>query len=276
MNSHEPGFTRWAAGLSTEDLRREFLAAGLFKPGEICLFRADADRAVVGGICPASAELELAAPASLRSASFLERREAGVVNLGGPGRIRADGVEHRLEHLDFLYLGRGAKAVSFRSDSPAAPARFWLVSYPAHAGHPTRHVAFRDVPGVRLGRPENANERTLHRMIHPGAMPTCQLVMGVTRLISGSVWNTMPAHTHDRRSEVYLYFDLPPDQMVVHLMGRPSETRHLLVRDSEAVISPPWSIHSGVGTCAYGFVWAMGGENQEFDDMDPAPTPALR
>ncbi len=276
MNTNDSGAARWAAGLSTDGLRREFLLTGLFAPGRAAFRRLEADRAVVGALCPAAGELELGPLEALHTASFLERREAGVVNLGGPGRIRVDGADFRMDPLDHLYLGRGAKAVAFASADPAAPARFWLVSYPAHASHPTRHVAYRDVPGTRLGGRDNANERTLRRMIHPGAMPTCQLVMGVTRMAPGSVWNTMPAHTHDRRSEVYLYFDLPPDQMVVHLMGPPAETRHLLVHEGEAVVSPPWSIHSGVGTSAYSFIWAMGGENQEFDDMDPAPIRDLR
>jgi len=276
MTTDSSGSARWAAGLSTDELRREFLLAGLFAAGRASFRRLETDRAVVGAICPGAGELPLTAPESLHTATFLERREAGVVNLGGPGRIRADGAEHRMEHLDFLYLGRGTQAVAFASADAAAPARYWLVSYPAHASHPSRHIAFRDVPGAQLGGRANANERTLRRMIHPGALPTCQLVMGVTTLAPGGVWNTMPTHTHDRRTEVYLYFDLPPDQAVIHLMGPPSETRHLIVRDCEAVVSPPWSIHSGVGTCAYSFIWAMGGENQEFDDMDAVRTADLR
>jgi len=276
MNTDPSGSARWAAGLSTDELRREFLLAGLFAADRASFRCLDTDRAVVGAICPGTGALPLEAPASLHTASFLERREAGVVNLGGPGRIRVDGAEYPMEHLDFLYLGRGAKAVAFAAADAAAPARYWLVSYPAHASHPSRHVAFRDVPGAALGGRANANERTLRRMIHPGAMPTCQLVMGVTRMAPGSVWNTMPTHTHDRRTEVYLYFDLPADQAVIHLMGPPTETRHLIVRDCEAVVSPSWSIHSGVGTGAYSFIWAMGGENQEFEDMDAVPMAALR
>jgi len=276
MNTPECALSGLTGDLSPEELRREYLVSGLFQPGQVSLHWWETDRTVMGGICPVAGELALPAPAALRSAVFFERREAGLLNLGGPGRIRVDGVDHRLEHLDALYIGRGAKAVAFASESAAAPARFWLLSYPAHASHPGRLVRFRETAGVRLGKPEGANERTLYRMIHPAAVPTCQLVMGVTCLAVGSVWNTMPPHTHLRRSEVYLYFDLAPDQMVLHLMGRPQETRHLIVRDGEAVLSPPWSIHSGVGTANYSFVWGMGGENQEFDDMDPAPVRNLR
>ncbi len=276
MNTLERALSRLTGHFSPEELRDEFLVTGLFQPGKVSLHWWETDRTVMGGICPAAGELALPAPEALRSADFFERREAGFVNVGGPGRIRVDGTEHRLEHLDALYVGRGAKAVAFTSESAAAPARFWLLSYPAHASYPGRLVRFRETASVRLGQRENANERTLCRMIHPAAFPTCQLVMGVTSLAAGSVWNTMPPHTHLRRSEVYLYFDLAADQMVLHLMGRPQETRHLLVRDSEAVLSPPWSIHSGVGTANYRFVWGMGGENQEFDDMDPAPIRELR
>ena len=276
MQTHESAFSRLAGGLPPGALRDEFLITGLFRPGEISLHWWETDRTVVGGICPAGAPLALGRPAALRADYFLERREAGLLNLGGPGTVRADGTDYPLESLDALYLGRGVKEVTFASRSAAAPARFYLLSYPAHTAHPTRHIAFSSVPGDRLGQPDGANRRTIHKLIHPGTMTTCQLVMGVTRLDPGSVWNTMPPHTHLRRSEVYLYFDLPPGQAVFHFMGRPAETRHLVVREGEAVLSPPWSIHSGVGTANYSFVWGMGGENQEFTDMDPAPVDALR
>jgi 4-deoxy-L-threo-5-hexosulose-uronate ketol-isomerase len=276
MKTHDRALSRLASNLAPEELRSEFLVTGLFRPGEISLHWWETDRTVMGGICPAAEALPLPNPDALRAAYFLERREAGVINLGGPGIVRVDGAEHRLEPNDALYLGRGTKAVSFASASPAKPARFWLLSYPAHAAYPTRHVPFRGIEGAKLGQRASANERTIYKLIHPGAFPTCQLVMGLTRLESGSVWNTMPPHTHLRRSEIYLYFDLPPDQAVFHFMGRPQETRHLVVHDCEAVLSPPWSIHCGVGTSSYGFVWGMGGENQEFADMDPAPLPELR
>ena len=276
MKTHDRALSRLASNLTPEELRSEFLVTGLFRPGEISLHWWETDRTVMGGIYPAEGALLLPNPDALRAAYFLERREAGVINLGGPGLVQVDGAEHRLASNDALYLGRGTKAVSFASQSPAKPARFWLLSYPAHAAYPTRHVPFRGIEGTRLGQRASANERTIYKLIHPGAFPTCQLVMGLTRLESGSVWNTMPPHTHLRRSEIYLYFDLPPDQAVFHFMGRPQETRHLVVHDCEAVLSPPWSIHCGVGTSSYGFVWGMGGENQEFADMDPAPLSELR
>lgn len=276
MKTHDRALSRLASNLSPEELRNEFLVTGLFRPGEISLHWWETDRTVMGGICPSAAELPLRSPDGLRSGFFFERREAGVLNLGGPGIVRVDGTEHRLGELDALYIGRGARDVVFASQEAAKPARFWLLSYPAHAAYPTRPVPFAGVTGVPLGQRESANERTLYKLIHPGAFPTCQLVMGFTRLAPGSVWNTMPPHTHLRRSEIYLYFNLPPEQVVFHFMGRPQETRHLVVRDCEAVLSPPWSIHSGVGTSHYGFVWGMGGENQEFADMDPAPLAELR
>jgi 4-deoxy-L-threo-5-hexosulose-uronate ketol-isomerase len=276
MTIREPVLARWAAGASPAELRQEFLVSGLFRPGAIGLESWESDRAIVGGICPLAEPLELPTPAGLRSPHFFARREGGIVNLGGPGFVKVDGTLHPLDHLDALYVGRGTQQVTFGSTNPAAPARFWLLSYPAHVNHPNRHVKFAAVEGVQLGQRETANERTLYKLIHPGAFPTCQLVLGITKLQPGSVWNTMPPHTHLRRSEIYLYFDLPPEHAVFHFMGKPDATRHLVVRDLDVVLSPPWSIHSGVGTSNYGFVWGMGGENQEFADMDPAPVRELR
>jgi 4-deoxy-L-threo-5-hexosulose-uronate ketol-isomerase len=225
---------------------------------------------------PAASAVALPNPPEVRSAFFLERREAGVINLGGPGAVTVDGATHPMEPLDALYLGRGTREVSFASRAADKPARYYFLSYPAHTAYPVRHLALKDAQGARLGTREGANERTLFKLIHPGAFPTCQLVMGFTRMEPGSIWNTMPPHTHLRRSEVYCYFDVPPAQAVFHFMGAPAATRHLVVRDLEAVLSPPWSIHSGAGTAAYAFVWGMGGENQEFADMDAAPVAALR
>ncbi len=277
MKLHDCLYQTIDSASMAEDLRKEFLVSGLFQPEAADFHYWGMDRAVLGGILPVSHEVPLPNPAELRSGSFLERREAGVINLGGPGVVRVDDREFPLGHLDALYVGRGgAKTITFRSQDPAQPARFWFLSYPAHVAHPTKLIVFQSVRGERLGQRDHANERTLYKLIHPGAFPTCQLVMGVTLLEPGSVWNTMPPHTHLRRSEVYLYFNLPSDQAVFHFMGRPQETRHLVVRDCEAVLSPPWSIHSGVGTSNYGFVWGMGGENQEFADMDPAPIATLR
>jgi 4-deoxy-L-threo-5-hexosulose-uronate ketol-isomerase len=272
-------FTRSAAetaGFDTARLRAEHLLSGLFQPGRLELAWWETDRTIAGGIQPTDTALALPVPPGLRSAFFLERREAGVVNIGGPGVITVDGVAHALAPRDALYLGRGARAVSFASDSAAAPAKFLLLSYPAHAAHPTRHVGFATAETLVLGAPETANQRRLTKLIHAGAFPTCQIVMGVTRMEAGAVWNTMPPHTHLRRSEVYLYFEVQPAHAVFHFMGQPQETRHLLVHNEEAVLSAPWSIHSGVGTARYSFVWGMGGENQEFTDMDPAPVTDLR
>lgn len=264
------------AAFDTATLRAEHLLTDLFQPGSIQLAWWETDRTIAAGIVPAEEPIELVNHPELRAAFFLERREAGVVNIGGPGSVVVDGVEHKLAPLDAIYLGRGARSVKFVSEPGPRPAKFWLLSYPAHAAYPTRHVAFADAETVVLGAPETANRRRLTKLIHAGAFPTCQVVMGVTRLETGSVWNTMPAHTHLRRSEVYLYFDVQPAHAVFHFMGEPRETRHLVVRDCEAVLSAPWSIHSGSGTANYSFVWGMGGENQEFSDMDPAPVAELR
>lgn len=276
MQVHDTSYPRTAATLPTEELRAEFLVGGLFQPGAANFRYWETDRTILGGIVPGASALDLPNPPEVRSTFFLERREAGVINLGGPGTVTVDGTAHPLNPLDGLYLGRGTRAVSFASISAGQPAQFYFLSYPAHAAYPVKHVAHQDVPGTRLGSAATANDRTIFKYFHPGAFPTCQLVMGFTRLEPGCVWNTMPPHTHLRRSEVYCYFNVPPAQAVFHFMGQPSATRHLVVRDLEAVLSPPWSIHSGVGTAAYSFVWGMGGENQEFADMDPAPVAQLR
>ena len=276
MHLQDNPLTRLAAAFSTEELRQSFLAAGLFQPGEVRLRWWETDRTVLGAAVPVDGELALPCPPELRSGFLLERREAGIVNVGARGAVTVDGARQVMEPHDALNLGRGAREVTFASDVPSAPARFWIMSYPAHAAHPSKHVAFRDAAGDRLGTREGANERTLFRLIHPGTVATCQLVMGLTRLEPGSVWNSMPPHTHLRRSEVYLYYHLPPGQAVFHFMGEPAQTRHLVVHDGEAVLSPPWSVHCGAGTCAYSFVWCMGGENQVFSDMDPAPVAELR
>ena len=264
------------ASFNTAQLRSEHLLSGLFQPGTIQLAWWETDRTIAAGILPLDTPVALPNHPELRAAFFLERREAGIVNIGGPGTITVDGVAYALASLDALYIGRGARSVTFSSDSAAAPAKFWFLSYTAHAAYPTRHVAFATADTAVLGAPETANQRRLTKLIHAGAFPTCQVVMGVTRMEAGGVWNTMPPHTHLRRSEVYLYFEVQPAHAVFHFMGQPQETRHLLVHNEEAVLSAPWSIHSGVGTARYSFVWAMGGENQEFTDMDPAPVADLR
>ncbi len=259
-----PGETR---RMDTAELRDRFLLQGLFAPGAATLRFVDLDRVVLGGIVPLGEAVRLDAPEAMAADYFLERREAGVLNVGGAGRVVADAAEHAMANRDGLYLGRGTREVAFHSDDPADPARFYLVSYPAHAGFPTAHVRRGDVQVAELGSAEHANRRRLYRYFHPEGVPTAQLVMGITELLEGSVWNTMPAHTHARRTEVYLYFDLAADAVVFHMMGEPDHTRHLVVRDGEVALSPGWSIHSGVGTRSYTFCWAMGGENQEFADM---------
>ena len=276
MQLFQTSSPRAAPTLSPEELRAEFLVSGLFRRGEATFAYWETDRTVLGGIVPGATALALPNPPEVRSAFLLERREAGVINLGGPGAVTVEGTAHPMEPLDALYLGRGTKEVSFSSRSADQPARFYFLSYPAHTAYPGRQIAIKDSTGARLGTHEGANERTLYKLIHPGAFPPCQLVLGFTRLEPGSVWNTMPPHTHLRRSEVYCYFNVPSTAVVFHFMGAPAATRHLVVRDLEAVLSPPWSIHSGVGTAAYSFVWGMGGENQEFTDMDPAPLADLR
>ena len=266
---------RIAAALPPEELRAQFLVTGLFQPGELNLRWWETDRTIVGGIVPTATPLALPNPAELRAQFFLERREAGVINLGGAGTITVDGTAHALSKCDALYLGRGAKEVAFASANPAEPAQFYFLSYPAHAAYPTKLVPFAAMTPTRLGSRDNANERTIYKAIHAAAVDTCQVVMGFTRMEPGSVWNTMPPHTHSRRSEVYLYFDLPGDQVVFHFMGAPQSTRHLVMRNLDIVLSPPWSVHCGVGTAAYTFVWGMGGENRDYADMDPAPLKTL-
>ena len=262
--------------LNTAELRQSFLISGLFVPGAVTLKYWETDRTVIGGAVPLETPLALGAPREVAAAHFCERRELGVVNVGGAGAVVVDGATHALGRLDTLYIGRGAADVRFQSANPAQPAHFYLLSYPAHATYPTTAVPFSESRGVALGSPTTANERVLHKIIHPAGVRSCQLVMGYTLLQPGAVWNTMPPHTHLRRSEVYLYFDVPADAAVLHLLGEPRETRHLLVHDREVALSPSWSIHSGVGTANYGFIWGMGGENQEFADMDMLAASDLR
>lgn len=256
-----------AERMSAAELRAAFLVEGLFASGEVKLLHWEAERTIVGSAVPLGEPLALEAPAELKTTSFCARRELGVVNVGGGGRVTVDGVVHALGPRDALYVGRGTRSVAFESESEASPALFYLVSHPCHADHPAKRVTPAEAQTFRLGEPARANVRTLRRYIHPAALPTGQLVMGVTDLESGSVWNTMPPHRHGRRTEVYLYFDLAPDAVVFHFMGRPGETRHLVVRNLQVVLSPVWSMHFAAATSRYAFVWAMGGENQEFDDM---------
>ena len=262
--------------MSSEELRESFLVDTLFGADNLSMVYTDVDRAIVGSAVPATKVLSLESMPELRAETFCERRELGVLNVGGPGTVTVDGVDHPLARRDALYVGRGCKAVTFASDSAAMPAKYYLLSFPAHASHPTVRIRESEAEAVRLGSREEANQRTIYKLIHPGGARSCQLVMGFTALEAGSVWNTMPPHTHARRMEVYLYFDLPPGGRVFHFMGRPDATRHLVVADGQAVISPAWSIHSGAGTGAYSFCWGMGGENQIFDDMDPVTLGELK
>lgn len=262
--------------LNTNELRSAFLIESLFAPGKVELVYTDADRAIVGSVVPTDLPLKLTADAELRSAFFCERRELGILNIGGPGTVVVDGKGYEMGRLDCLYAGRGSQNITLFSLEAGNPAVYFLLSYPAHTTYPTTHMAMKDAAPVELGTVADANRRTIYKYIHTGGIKSCQLVMGVTRLQEGAVWNTMPAHTHTRRSEIYMYFDLTAQRRVMHFMGTPQQTRHLIVADRQAVISPSWSIHSGCGTGAYSFCWGMGGENQAFDDMDPVPVTQLR
>jgi 4-deoxy-L-threo-5-hexosulose-uronate ketol-isomerase len=264
--------------MTTAELRETFLLDGCFVPGAITLAYVDLDRTVLGGAVPTTAALTLETYPELRSDSFCERRELGVLNVGGPGTVTVDGETFALGKLSCLYIGRGSQAVTFASDDANNPAAFYLLSYPAHAVYPTKMVTFAELEAgaVHLGSEETCNKRSIYKAIFLDGIRSCQLVMGFTLLAPGSNWNTMPPHTHMRRSEVYFYFDVDPAHRVLHLMGPPQETRHLLMADKEIVVSPGWSIHAGVGTKSYGFCWGMGGENQRYDDMDVLAIPELK
>jgi 4-deoxy-L-threo-5-hexosulose-uronate ketol-isomerase len=254
--------------MNTEELRETFLLEKLFQPGEIEFAYVDLDRTVIGSAVPTSEALVLESDPDLRADYFLERRELGVLNVGGAGSVVVDGKTFELAKLDCLYVGRGSKEVLFESADAAAAANFYLLSYPAHKEYPTAMVKFADLKPVELGSLETCNKRRIYKAIFKDGLKSCQLVMGFTLLEPGSNWNTMPPHTHMRRSEVYFYFDVDPAHRVLHLMGPPDATSHLIVADKEVVVSPGWSIHAGVGTKNYTFCWGMGGENQAYDDMD--------
>lgn len=263
----------------TNELRERFLVEDLFAPGEVNVVYTHHDRIVLGGAVPAGEQLPLPTFDELRAEYFLANRELGIINIRGTGTVTADGETYTLPNGACLYIGRGTRDIVF-ADAPAGEdtggAQFYLFSAPAHTTYPTQLVLKGQGTVRELGDQLTSNRRTLHQYIHENGVRSCQILMGVTELHPGSMWNTMPAHTHDRRSECYLYVGVPEDARVIHLMGRPTETRHLVIADRQAVISPSWSVHSGVGTAAYSFVWAMAGENQSFDDMDAAPVTALR
>ena len=260
-------------GMTTADLRERYLVPEVFVPGEIRLVYTHHDRIVLGGAVPAGSPLELTGYPEIRSDHFLEHRELGIINVGGTGTVTADGEEYTLVTGACLYLGRGIRSVTFADAGGAA--QFYLFSAPAHTAYPSALVNPGEGTVRELGDQATSNRRTLNQYIHENGVKSCQIVMGVTQLHEGSMWNTMPAHTHDRRTECYLYFDLPEDARVIHLLGERQETRHLVVADRQAILSPSWSLHSGVGTAAYSFVWAMAGENQAFDDLDAAPVKDL-
>ncbi len=254
--------------MTTNEIRESFLVEKLFQPGEMYLLYSDVDRAIIGSAVPGKKKLTLSASKELAAEYFCERRELGVLNIGGAGQVEVDGQVFKLQNKDGLYIGRGSREVIFSSEQAENPAAFYLLSFPAHASYPTRQAKLAEAEAVPLGSAEAANQRTIYKYIHPRGIPSCQLVMGFTVLAPGSVWNTMPPHTHERRMEVYLYFDMADEARVFHLMGTAEETRHIVVANRQAVISPSWSLHSGVGTGAYTFCWGMGGENQTFEDMD--------
>ncbi len=262
--------------MTTEEIRKSFLLDALFNSDKISLWYLDVDRTIVGSAVPIEKPLTLSGSKEIASEYFAQRREIGVLNIGGKGIVTVDQKSFELENKDTLYIGRGSKAISFTSEHASHPAQFYILSYPAHQSFSTTLARKEDAAPVQLGSTEKSNKRTIYKMIHPAGIESCQLVMGYTELEPGCVWNTMPPHTHARRMEVYLYFNIDPSDRVFHLMGEPAETRHIVVADKQAVVSPSWSIHSGVGTGAYTFCWGMGGENQEFDDMDGIDIGALK
>jgi 4-deoxy-L-threo-5-hexosulose-uronate ketol-isomerase len=262
--------------MTTSQLRDTFLIDDLYELGQLRYCYVDLDRAVIGMAAPVDGSILLPSDEALKASYFLERRELGILNIGGGGSVVVDGTSYSLANLDCLYVGRGSKAVSFQSDDPTVPSVFYLLSYPAHAIYPTTLVRKEDASPVEVGSAETCNLRTIYKYIHLGGAKSCQVVMGVTHLHRGSAWNTMPAHTHMRRSEIYMYFNLAEDARVFHLMGPPDETRHLVIKDREIAVSPGWSIHAGAGTSAYSFCWGMGGENQDYGDMDAVPIKDLR
>ncbi|ADL43395.1 4-deoxy-L-threo-5-hexosulose-uronate ketol-isomerase [Caldicellulosiruptor obsidiansis OB47] len=262
--------------LTTDEIRKEFLIENLFEYGKINMVYTHVDRVIVGGAVPTVEVLILEDGKEIGAQYFLERREIGIINIGSKGYVVADGQKFELDKRDGLYIGMGTKKIEFGSDEPANPAKFYFVSTPAHKQYPIEKIDIKNTEATHLGSLSESNERTIYKYIHPDGVKSCQLVMGMTILEPNNVWNTMPCHLHDRRMEVYFYFDMPEDAFVLHLMGKPQETRHIIVRNEQAVISPSWSIHSGVGTKNYTFIWAMAGENQSYSDVNPVPMKELK
>ena len=265
---------------TTQELREEFLIENLYRPDEVVAVYSHVDRMVTLGCMPVREAVPIDKGidvwANVGTRYFLERREIGIFNIGGAGTISVDGTVYKLGYKDCIYITRGAESVVFSSEDSAKPAKFYMVSAPGHLSFETRLLRLEDAAKRPCGDSATANKRVINQFIHPDVLPTCQLSMGMTVLEGGSVWNTMPAHTHERRMEVYMYFEVPEDEVVFHIMGQPQETRHIIMRNEQAVISPSWSIHAGAGTASYTFIWAMGGENQAFDDMDTIPSTQLK
>jgi 4-deoxy-L-threo-5-hexosulose-uronate ketol-isomerase len=262
--------------MNSEELRDSFLVDNLFKAGGIDLVYSFDDRAIVGSAVPTSGALVLKAGEELACEYFTARREVGIINIGAEGAITVDGRKFTMDTKDVLYIGKGSKDIQFESANGREPAKFYLVSYPAHVEYPTAHAEQSEAEPLQLGSDENSNKRTIYKYIHPDGIKSCQLVMGCTDLAPGNVWNTMPGHTHARRTEIYMYFGMGPDSVVAHFIGKPDQTRHIIVRNQQAVLSPSWSIHGGAGLKCYSFVWSMGGENQAFSDMQAFSLEQLR
>jgi len=262
--------------MNTQQLRENFLIQDLMQPDKINLTYSHYDRMIVGGIMPAGSSIALPNEGELKANFFLERREIGIINVGGKGTVTADGIAYEIDKLECVYLGKGTKEVSFSSTAATTPACFYILSVPAHHTYPNRKMTKAEASPVALGDIATSNKRTIYKYIHNDGIESCQLVMGLTVLEPGSVWNSVPPHTHTRRMEAYFYFDVDETQRVMHFMGEPQETRHLVMANHEAVLSAPWSMHFGCGTSNYGFIWGMAGENKEFTDMDPAPVSTLK
>lgn len=262
--------------MTTQQLRDNFLVPGLMQPGNIELVYSHYDRMIIGGCVPTGASISLPNEGELKANYFLERRELGIINVGGKGTVSAAGASYEIDKLECVYLGKGTQDVSFSSASVEDPAMFYLLSVPAHHTYPNRKMTKAEAAPVNLGDIATSNKRTIYKYIHNDGIESCQLVMGLTVLEDGSVWNSVPPHTHTRRMEAYYYFDVKEGHRVFHMMGEPQETRHLVMANHEAVISAPWSMHFGVGTANYGFIWGMAGENKEFTDMDPVPVGTIK
>jgi 4-deoxy-L-threo-5-hexosulose-uronate ketol-isomerase len=277
MTTRYESSPREVRGMNTQELRENFLIDNLMRAGEINFVYSHYDRVIVGGAVPQGGQvLTLPTFEALKADFFLQRRELGVINVGGEGEIAVGEETHRLSRLDCLYVGKGQQEVVFRSLDDQNPAVYYLLSAPAHREVETQLMRKEEASPMNIGSAETSNERTVYKYIHEEGLKSCQLVMGLTKLQTGSVWNTMPSHTHDRRMEAYFYFDLDPEQVVFHLMGQPQETRHMVLANHQAILSPPWSIHSGCGTSNYSFIWGMAGENYNYKDMDVVAIPDLR